>query len=168
CATQFLSASKQSVVMPDSVRDYDEACLELDKVAAPGAAGLTLHAAHVCKPGSRRFAHLVYMRGDNLISLLVAKRDGRALKAGKVAPLDAGLAGLQKANHGELALGAFQTSKHIVLVVSDLPKPENEKLAQTLAKPVVEHISRLDNQTANLLDTGKRNLIANLRRRELK
>ncbi|MBP6821101.1 MAG: hypothetical protein KA368_06135 [Acidobacteria bacterium] len=166
CATHFLSSTKP-VVMPGSVTEFDEACLELDKVASVGAAGLTLRAAHVCQPDSRRFAHLVYTRGDNLISLLVAKRDSRALKTGLV-PFDTNIAGLQKANNRELSLGAYQTSKHVVLVVSDLPESENEKLSQTLARPVVEHISRLDNQTASLPDTEKRTLIANLRRRELK
>lgn len=167
CATHFLSSTKPAA-MPDSVREFDEACLELDRVASSGAEGLTLRAAHVCQSDSRRFAHLVYTRGDNLISLLVAKLDGRALKVDRQTPLDASLVGLQKANNRELALGAYQTSKHVVLIVSNLSESENEKLSQTLAKPVVEHIRRLDNQTANLAEPDRRNLIANLRRRELK
>lgn len=162
CATHFFSSTKPAM-MPSSVTEFDEACLELDKVASAGAAGLTLRAAHVCQPDSRRFAHLVYTRGDNLISLLVAKRDSRALKTDNLVPFDANITGLQTANNRELTLGAYQTSKHVVLVVSDLPESENEKLSQTLARPVVEHISRLENQTASLPDTGKRTLIANLR-----
>lgn len=166
CASHFIS-STDPAAMPDSVREYDETCLELDKVASPGAAGLTLRAAHVCQPDSRKFAHLVYTRGENLISLLVTKRDSRALKIGEPIPFDANLAGIRKVKHQELELGAYQTPKHIILVVSDLPKSENEKLAQTLAKLVVEHIRRLDDQTASILKTKAQNLIASARNSEL-
>ncbi|MGH9803202.1 MAG: anti-sigma factor family protein [Blastocatellia bacterium] len=168
CASHFVS-STEPAVMPDSVREFDEACLELDKIASSGATGLTLRAAHVCQPDTRQFAHLVYTRGENLISLLVAKRDGRALKSEKTGDLskfDVELAGIQATNNQELAIGAYQTSKHVVLVVSNLPKSENEKLAQALALPVVEHIRRLDNQAANLFEAGLANLIASARRRD--
>ncbi|MBS1788508.1 MAG: hypothetical protein JST85_12340 [Acidobacteria bacterium] len=168
CASHFMS-STEPVRMSDWVAKYDQAYLDLDKIASSGAAGLTLRAAHVCKPDTRQFAHLVYTRGNNLISLLVTKRDDRALKTGQLPTLDEALPDLQEASNGKLSIGARQTSKHIVLVVSDLPQIENEKLAQTLVLPVVEHISKLDNQAANILDVEfrKLNLIASLRRREI-
>lgn len=169
CASHFLH-STEPAQMSELAGKYDQAYLDLDKIASVGATGLTLRAAHVCKPDSRQFAHLVYTRGDNLISLLVTKRDDRALKTGQLPPLDEALPDLQEASNGTLSIGAHQTSKHIVLVVSDLPQIENEKLAQTLALPVVEHINKLDNQTANMLDMEfrKLNMIASLRRREMK
>ncbi|MFN0112747.1 MAG: anti-sigma factor family protein [Blastocatellia bacterium] len=167
CSSHYISSTKPAA-MPDSVREYDEACLELDKVALSGATGLTLRAAHVCQPTTRKFAHLVYTRDENLISLLVTKRDGRALKTGELAPFDANLHKTQANNTGELAINAYQTSKHVILVVSNLPKFENEKLAQTLALPVVEHIRRLDNQATNLRQIEVRKLIASTSRRELK
>lgn len=162
------TSSTQPVAMPDSVREYDEACLGLDKVALSGATGLTLRAAHVCQPTTRKFAHLIYTRGEYLISLLVTKRDGQALKAAELVPFDAKLPKVQTNNDGELAIGAYQTSKHVVLIVSNLPKTENEKLAQTLALPVFEHIRNLDNRATILRQTEARNLIASARRRDLK
>lgn len=169
CAPHFLESTK-TATMPDSVGKYDEAYLALDKIASSGAANLTLRAAHVCQPGTRQFAHLVYTRGENLISLLVTKRDGRALKTGELPDLETSLFGLQKANNGELSIGAHQTSKHIVLVVSDLPKFENEKLMEALSLPVLEHLRRLDNRTANAFETDLQNLnlFSILRRREIK
>ncbi len=129
-----------SAEMPDSVRKYDPACAGLDKIVAEGAAGVRLRAAHLCGYGERTFAHMIYIRDGKLISLLVTGRDSRALKSGKVPPFDGLGLGLQRFTRGAIALGAYQTGKRIVLVVSDLPENENAALAEILAKPVVEHL----------------------------
>lgn len=143
CASKFLLATRPAA-MPDTVEpDY----VGLEKIAAAGAEGLRLHAAHVCAPDGRRFAHLVYTRDGALISLLVTNRDERALKAGNLPSADDKLDGFQETNRENLSLGAFQTAKHIILIVSDLPKLENNKLAQTLALPVVKHFRQLDGQS---------------------
>ncbi len=167
CASKFLHANK-SAAMPDTVEpDY----VGLEKVAAVGAEGLRLHAAHVCAPDGRRFAHLVYTRDKALISLLVTNRDERALKVGNLPSTDDKLEGFQEINRENLSLGAFQTAKHIILVVSDLPKSENNKLALTLALPVVKHFRQLDGQSiAGLPDLRFRDditiLITNLKEGE--
>ncbi len=139
CASHFINAAGPAE-MPDSVRNYDSACVGLDKIAAAGAEGLLLRSAHVCGYGERKFAHLVYTRGERLISLLVTKRDGRALKIGETPPLDGSTARLQQIEQDRLALGAYQTNKRIVVVVSDLPEKDNQALAERLAKPVVAHL----------------------------
>ncbi|HQR34681.1 MAG TPA: hypothetical protein PLK30_18230 [Blastocatellia bacterium] len=167
CATHF-ALSTEVAFMPDSAEKYDEVYRGLDLVAKSGASGLTLRSAHVCKPDNRQFAHLVYTRGKNLISLLVTKRDGKSLQTGELTPLGTELAELEESTNGALSIGARQTSKHIVLVISDLPQPENEKLAKTLALPVVEHISRIDRLTAHALNLKHQNIIASMRRREMK
>ncbi|MDX2042749.1 MAG: hypothetical protein SF097_16125 [Acidobacteriota bacterium] len=167
CAPKFIQATR-SAVMPSTV---EPAYVGLEKVAASGAEGLRLHSAHVCAPDGRRFAHLVYTRDGSLISLLVTERDKRALKIGNLPSDDVSLAGLQEANLSNLSLGAFQTPKHIILVVSDLPTDENHKLAQTLASPVVEHIRKLDGQSVAAspqyrFDDGLTVLIASLKKGE--
>lgn len=170
CATKFLLVTKPAAAMPDTVEaDY----VGLEKVAAAGAEGLRLHAAHVCAPDGRRFAHLVYTRDKALISLLVTNRDERALKVGNLPSADDKLEGFQEINRENLSLGAFQTAKHIILVVSGLPKAENNKLAQTLALPVVKHFRQLDGQSiAGLPDLRFRDditiLITNLKEGEWK
>jgi len=139
CAPYFVDATEPAE-MPDSVREYDSACVRLDKIAAEGAKGLQLRSAHICDFGARRFAHLVYTQDTRLISLLVTVRDSRALKSGQVPPFGGLALGTQRFTHDHIALGAYQTVKRIVLVVSDLPENENVTLAERLAKPVVEHL----------------------------
>lgn len=147
CAPYFVNASKP-VAMPDSVREYDSACVRLDKIAATGAKGLFLRSAHTCGFGDRKFVHLVYTHDTQLISLLVTSRDGRALKSGVVPTIDGAALGAQRSTHDHIALGAYQTVKRIVFVVSDLPESENAALAEKLAKPVVEHLRNSELSTA--------------------
>ncbi len=143
CATHFVNAQGPAA-MPESVKNYDPAYAALEKIAEPGAYGLQLRAAHVCGYGSRKFAHLVYTRDSQLISLLVTERDGRALKRGEVPSDDGSLDGAQQALRDELAMGAYQTARHVVLVVSDLPEQDNTSLAERLAVPVAQHLRRVE------------------------
>ena len=130
--------------MPDSVREYDPACVRLDKVAARGAGGLLLRSAHVCMFDERKFAHLVYVRGAGLVSLLVTVRDARALKSGATPPFSGLALGPQQFTIDRVALGAYQTLKRIILVASDFPEDENAALSESLAKPVLEHLRKAE------------------------
>jgi hypothetical protein len=136
--------------MPNEVIDFDSGCVDLDKIVAGGAQSLPLYLAHVCGDSNRRFAHLIYQHDGQLVSLLVTPRDGRAMQTGQVPAFVGGLADLQESQQTGLNLGAYQTEKRVVLVVSTLPKAENEKLARSLAAPVVRHLRRVENQTALL------------------
>lgn len=147
CSPHFIPAGGP-MEMPESVKEVDEAYFGLEKIAATGAKDLQLHSAHLCRSGGRRFAHLVYTRDKTTISLLVTARDEHALNADSSPHVDADHAELQEAIQKEFSLGAYQSAKHVVVVVSDLPKAENEKLARTLALPVVEFLRRFDNQSA--------------------
>lgn len=130
--------------MPDSVREYDPACVRLDKVAAEGARGLSLRAAHVCDFGERKFAHLVYTRGAGLVSLFVTVRDTRALKSGAAPPFSSLSLEPQRFRLDRVTLGAYQTLKRIILVASDFPEDENIALAEILARPVIEHLRKAE------------------------
>jgi len=154
CATYFVNATAPAE-MPDSVREYDMACVKLDKIAAEGAKELLLRSAHICDFSDRKFAHLVYTRGACLVSLLVTVRDGRALKSGEVPPFNGLALGTQQFTHDHLALGAYQTAKRIVLVVSDLPENENTTLAERLARPVVEHLQNAETEAGQKVRIGR-------------
>jgi hypothetical protein len=147
CAAYFVNATGPAE-MPDSAGEYDQACVRLDKIAAEGARELLLRSAHICDFSDRKFAHLVYTRGTSLVSLFVTVRDWRALKSGEVPPFSGLALGTQRFTHDHLALGAYQTSKRIVLVVSDLPENENAALAERLARPVVEHLRNVEAATS--------------------
>jgi hypothetical protein len=155
CATNFIHASG-ATSMPESVKKTDPAYVALERFAEPGAQGLQLRAAHVCGFEGRRFAHLVYKRESQLLSLLVTERNGPALKIGKVPVDDGSRHGLQRATRNGHALGAYQTARHIVLVVSDLPERENDILAKRLAGPVIEHLRRVEGTSTACLDCGLR------------
>ena len=143
CAAYFVNAAGPAE-MPDSVREYDPACVGLDKVAAKGAGGLLLRAAHVCESGDRKFAHLVYTRSGGLVSLFVTVRDCRALKSGAAPPFSGLSLGPQRYTLDHIAVGAYQTLKRIVLVASDLSEDETGALAERLARPVVEHLRKAE------------------------
>ena len=143
CAAHFINAAGPAEI-PDSLREYDPACARLDKVAAEGAGGLSLRAAHVCEFGDRKFAHLVYTRGGGLVSLLVTVRDRRALKSGAPPPFSGMSLGPQRFTLDHITLGAYQTLKRIVLVASDLSEDENAALTERLARPVVEHLRKAE------------------------
>lgn len=155
CATKFINAGGLPV-MPKSAEKDDRAYLDLPNAARTGAQGLQLRAAHVCSFGGRRFAHLVYtpvIKDSQLISLLVTPRDAQAVKSGRL-PSDAGDHGdwshfWRDSESEHLALGAYQTARHVVIVVSNLPEAENRNLAQRLGPPVVEHLRQAE-QTAQL------------------
>lgn len=146
CAVQFARRT-EPVNDVDNAQNYDanKTFLKLHEAAASYAQGLTLHAAHVCGFGGRDFAHLVYTRGDGqMISLLVGRRDAQAIKGGRV-PSDDGLrAGLQSALHNQYTVSAYQTSRNIVLIVSQLSGAENDALAARLAQPVSAHVRQIE------------------------
>jgi hypothetical protein len=141
CAAKFAN-DPVLATLPDSIKAFDAAYVDLDQALSEGAKGLSLHSAHVCVPGARRFAHLVYTQDSHLISLLVTERDARAMKLEALPADDGSLSGLQQASRDNFALGAYQTAKRVVLVVSSLPEAENKDLAERLAAPVAEHLRR--------------------------
>jgi len=143
CAVHFVNAAGPAE-MPDSVREYDPACVGLEKIAAEGAGGLLLRAAHVCESGDRKFAHLVYTRDGGLVSLFVTVRDCQALKSGAAPPFSGLSLGPQRFTLDHIAVGAYQTLKRIVLVASDLSEDETGALLERLARPVVEHLRKAE------------------------
>lgn len=171
CATKFINASGLPA-MPKSAEKDDRAYLDLPDAARAGAEGLQLRAAHVCSFGGRRFAHLVYTpatKESQLISLLVTQRDAQAVKSGQL-PSDAGNQGdwthfFRDSDPEHLALGAYQTARHVVIVVSDLPEAENRNLARRLGTPVVDHLRQAE-QTAQLFQPVQWSVVVNLSRQE--
>ncbi len=108
--------------------------------------GLTLHHAHVCAQEGRLFAHLVYTRGSDMVSLLITERNSAALKNG-VVPNDDGLKdGIQTALRikDKYNISAIQTSKHILLIVSSLDETSNKQLAEKLAQPISQHLRQIN------------------------
>ncbi len=121
-----------------NVEDYDPSLQDLGKHSPHQALGLKFHYAHVCSEGGRRFVHLIYSRGNDLISLLVTERNAQAMKDGVVPTDDGGKSGLQHelGLMGKYSVSAFQTSRHVVLLVSSLDAQTQQTLAEKLAQPI--------------------------------
>ena len=120
------------------IKDYDPSLQDLGKYSPHKTLGLQFHYAHVCNQDGRQFVHLVYSRGKDLISLLVTRRNAQAMKDGVVPTDDGGTSGLQRELGllGKYSVSAFQTSSHVVLLVSSLDEQTQQTLAEKLAQPI--------------------------------
>lgn len=121
-----------------NIENFDPSLQDLGKFSAHKSLGLHFHYAHVCHDNGRAFVHLVYSRNGELISLLVTQRNAEAMKDG-VVPNDDGIkAGLQRELNlmGKYSVSAYQTSKHVVLLVSSLDEQTQQKFMEQLAQPI--------------------------------
>jgi hypothetical protein len=144
CTFHYKDAPEPEAMRPKAV-EYNPIFAGLDQVAKRHARKMKLRLAHFCDLVGRNFVHLGFTEGDQMVSLLITERDAKAMKNG-VAPTDDGLrAGLQTALRGKYRVAAYQTSKHVVLVVSELSEAQTKDLAESLAAPVCEHLRRLEN-----------------------
>lgn len=156
CGAKYISGPSDPVV-DDSLRSQDPAYAGLEKVAAPGASqvgGLELRTAHVCTENGRRFAHLVYAKQSQVISLQVTTRDAEALGVGELPDDDGAAVGLQQVLQEDLTLNAFQTNRFIVLVIAALSSGEGQSLAERLGRPVAEYLRRYEAGQGRVSATG--------------
>jgi hypothetical protein len=147
CTFHYKESPEPEAMKPSAV-EYNPIFVGLDRVAKKHALGMTLRLAHFCNLVGRNFVHLGFTKGDEMVSLLITERDAKAMKNG-VVPTDDGLrAGLQSALRGKYRVAAYQTSRHVVLVVSELSEAQTKELAEGLAAPVSAHLRQLENVKA--------------------
>ncbi|MGH9844485.1 MAG: anti-sigma factor family protein [Blastocatellia bacterium] len=144
CTFHYKDSPEPEAMKPSAV-EFNPIFAGLDQVAKRHARGMKLRLAHFCNLVGRNFVHLGFTQGDEMVSLLVTERDAKAMRNG-IVPVDDGLrAGLQIALHEEYRVAAYQTAKHVVLVVSKLSEAGNKELAESLAAPVSTHLRSLEN-----------------------
>lgn len=138
CAAFWRSLTQSETDPIHNVETYDPSLQDLGKYSSHKALGLKFHYAHVCSEGERKFVHLIYSRGDDLLSLLVTERNAQAMKDGVVPTDDGGKAGLQRelGLMGKYTVSAFQTSRHVVLLVSSLDEQTQQIFVEKLAQPI--------------------------------
>lgn len=109
----------------------------------PGAFQLVL--AHQCRYRGRRFVHLSLKDGSRRISLVIArKEDGESFEAQKLAPeLVRSNLPMYQGHVQRFSLTAFETSHHLVYLVSDLSRENNENLMLAMAPEVHDFLSSL-------------------------
>ncbi len=146
CGVSGCKAPSRKMIPVHGAEKFDPALQDLGKYSMHQTVGLTFHYAHLCGHYGRQYVHLVYSRNNELVSLFVAERDAAAMKNG-VVPTDDGLQqGLQQIQgvQEKFTVSAYQTSRHVVLVVTTLTVQQNQEIAEKLAKPISLHLRMIE------------------------
>lgn len=91
--------------------------------------------AHKCNYLGREFVHLVMNQGDRFISVVVAhQQPGDSFAAANLVPALAqtGISFYQQGT-GNFQIAGFESAKHLVYVISDLPQEQNQQLMTAMA-----------------------------------
>ena len=128
CAIKF-NLAEQPIPLDEAARRYDPAYATLATMTLPS--GVAALARHSCVYEGRRFGHVVFKHSDHVVSLLVTAGEGDTSAAPALVPTDGGL-----------RVAAFDVGAHAVFVVSDLPDRDTLAVAQSLAAPVRQALSR--------------------------
>jgi hypothetical protein len=142
CAIRFRLEEKP-IDLSAAGTKYDPVYINLTKAVFSETGGAPPDAefveAHSCVFKGRRFGHIVLKYHGRIVSLLVTD-SGRVVEAG--APAQQVIACSQYEGY---QVSCFETARHTVFVVSDLPESENLSLARALAPSVYTHIARYEN-----------------------
>jgi anti-sigma factor (TIGR02949 family) len=98
-------------------------------------ANLPLNVAHECSHEGRRFVHLTFQEGRNLLSLVIARKgDGESLRATSLLPAltQSGIS-IYAASAGQYQIAAFETNGFLVYTVSASSRGKNLDVMTALA-----------------------------------
>jgi Putative zinc-finger len=98
--------------------------------------------AHSCVFEGRRFAHIVLKYHDHLVSFLLTDTARTGETARATSPTSTRQQVISCSRVDGYQVSCFQTARHAVFIVSDLPEGENLALARALAPSVSAHINR--------------------------
>lgn len=147
CALHFRLAEKP-ITLDKAAEKYgkfnknlDKAVIAaLDKVSAENnsgktAAKLEFLEAHSCVYNGRRFAHIVFRRDKNIISVLVTDAENFVNENGGA---------ITNQSDENFQIAGFRAARYAVFVVSDLSERENSAIAEALVPAVRLHIGRAE------------------------
>jgi hypothetical protein len=148
CAVHFRLAEKP-IDLEVAGRKYDPVYVNLTKAVLSEQGDVPLGAefieAHSCVFEGRRFAHIILRYHGQLVSFLVTEMGDSKEAKTNAAPLTNQqaqvIAGSQLDGY---QVSCFQTARHAVFIVSDLPEGDNLALARALAPSVFAHITRVE------------------------
>ncbi len=150
CAIKFRLAEKP-IDLEVAGQKYDPVYLNLTKavLSQQGAAPLDAQfvEAHSCIFEGRRFAHIVLKYHGQLVSFLVTDCDRAKGVQPESARSSADPQVITCSQFDGYKVSCFQTARHAVFVVSELPEGDNLALARALAPSVFAHIMRTENDT---------------------
>jgi hypothetical protein len=117
----------------------------LDAVKANVPEEFRVRLAHRCSYQGRQFVHLVLKDGERLMSVVVAaKKDGEALSAERLVPalMSSGVP-LYQQRAESFQIAAFENSRHLVYLISDLPGEKNVQMLQAMAGGLNDALPKL-------------------------
>ena len=140
CAIHF-RLSEKPIDLEVAGHKYDPVYIDLTKVVL-SQGNVELVEDHSCVYESRRFAHIVLKYHGRLVSFLVtaATTEGTAQSR-----LESEVIACSQFEGYQVS--CFQTERHAVFIVSDMPEGDNLALARALAPSVFAHITRLERTT---------------------
>jgi hypothetical protein len=148
CAVHFRLAEKP-IDLEVAGRKYDPVYVNLTKAVLSEHGDLPLGAefveAHSCVFEGRRFAHIILRYHGQLVSFLVTEiGDSKAAKTNAAPPTNQQAQVIACSQLDGYQVSCFQTARHAVFIVSDLPEGDNLALARALAPSVFAHITRVE------------------------
>jgi hypothetical protein len=102
--------------------------------------------AHQCRYHGRRFVHLVLKDGSSLMSVVIArKRDGESFRTAALEPalVRAGLP-VYESGVQQFQIAAFETSAHLVYLISDRPRHGNTETLVSMAPGIAAVLARAE------------------------
>jgi Putative zinc-finger len=148
CAIKFRLAEKP-IDLEVAGQKYDPVYINLTKVVLSQQGTAPLDAqfveAHSCVFEGRRFAHIVLKYHGQLVSFLVTDieptKDVQPESVRRAAEPQV----ITCSQFDGYKVSCFETARHAVFIVSDLPEGDNLALARALAPSVFAHIMRTEN-----------------------
>jgi len=148
CAVHFRLAEKP-IDLEVAGRKYDPVYVNLTKAVLSEQGDVPLGAefveAHSCVFEGRRFAHIILRYHGQLVSFLVTEMgDSKEAKTNTAPPANQQAQVIACSQLDGYQVSCFQTARHAVFIVSDLPEGDNLALARALAPSVFAHITRVE------------------------
>lgn len=149
CAIHFRLAEKP-IDLEVAGRKYDSVYINLTKaVLSQGSIPLDAEfvEAHSCVFEGRRFAHIILRYHGHLVSFLVTDTGDSSEKKQTTPRTLAQWQVIACSQFDGYRVSCFQTARHAVFVISDMPEGDNLAFTRALAPSVYAHISRAEGAT---------------------
>jgi hypothetical protein len=147
CAVHFRLAEKP-IDLEVAGRKYDPVYINLTKAVLSEKGEVPLGAefveAHSCVFQGRRFAHIILRYHGRLVSFLVTEIVDSSEEKASAALASRGAQVIACSQFEGYQVSCFQTARHAVFIVSDLPEGDNLALARAVAPSVFAHITHAE------------------------
>ncbi len=147
CAVHFRLAEKP-IDLEVAGRKYDPVYINLTNAVLSEKGEVPLGAefveAHSCVFEGRRFAHIILRYHGRLVSFLVTEIGDSSEAKASAALASQGAQVITCSQFDGYQVSCFQTARHAVFIVSDLPEGDNLALARAVAPSVFAHITHAE------------------------